>query len=402
MPQSLATFDSALKDDYGPGLREATNNSNPVFTETGTNTEDIVGRQAVWSVHIGRSSSSSARAEGSPLASADRQRYVQARDDLAYVYHTIKVTGPAKHLTQNDRGSFARALETEIKGAEKDLKNDMAREVFGQNVTLNSVSYNGVIGLATNVSGAVITLGNISASEMRYFWVNQDIEVIDGTLATSRGHSTVSAKSVANKTITLTAIPAGTATSDAIVRYGNLGNEINGLRFLIASTGAYAGIDPATYPDWAAQAVGSSTTGVSEVFFDQLSESVETDGDGSTPSLFIAEQTQRRKLASQMQAQKRYDGKSRTLTAGWKGLDLDYGTLVADRFCPVTSVFAITPDELVRFIGLDFTWDEDDGKVLYKALDNSDAVEARFKAYINMEATTRNAHAVGTLVAPTF
>lgn len=401
MPQSLATFAEALKDDYGPGLRESVNNSNPVFTETGTNTEDIVGEQAVWSVHIGRSSSTGARADGSPLPSADRQRHVKARDNLAYVYHTIKVSGPAKHLSQNDRGSFARALETEIKGAEKDLKNDMAREVFGQNVTIGSTSYNGTMGKITVVSTNTVTL-NVSASEMRYFWVNQDIEVIDGTTAASRGHSTVTAKSVANKTITLTAAPAGTAVNDYVCRYGNLGNEINGLRFLIATSGSYAGIDPATYPDWAAQGVGSTTTGVSEVFFDQLAESVETDGDGSTPGLFLAEQSQRRKLASQMQAQKRYDGKSSTLKAGWKGLDLDYGTLVADRYCPVPDVFAITKDELVRFIGLDFTWDDDSGSVLYKALDNSDAVEARFKAYINMEATTRNAHGRGTLSTPTF
>ena len=36
MPQSQTNFDAALKDDYGPGLRESINNSNVVWTEATT------------------------------------------------------------------------------------------------------------------------------------------------------------------------------------------------------------------------------------------------------------------------------------------------------------------------------------------------------------------------------
>src|SRR6266568_3528681 len=113
MPQSVTNFDAALKDDYGPGLRESVNNSSPVWTEATRNDEDIVGRQAVWSVHTQRSTSTGARAELAALPSADRQRYSQAKESLAFLYHTIKVSGPAKQLTRNDTGSFLRALESE-------------------------------------------------------------------------------------------------------------------------------------------------------------------------------------------------------------------------------------------------------------------------------------------------
>jgi hypothetical protein len=100
MPQSLTNFDAALKDDYGPGLRNAINNSNPVLTEATRNDEDIVGRRAVWSVHTARSTSTSARGELGSLHSADRQRFAQMSDALKFLYHTIKVSGQAKHLTQ--------------------------------------------------------------------------------------------------------------------------------------------------------------------------------------------------------------------------------------------------------------------------------------------------------------
>jgi hypothetical protein len=206
----------------------------------------------------------------------------------------------------------------------------------------------------------------------------------------------------ATPSITLDAVIAGVADEDYIVRQGNLGNELNGLRFLINATSVYANVDPATVPNWAALTVGSSTTPVSEVLFDQASEKPGTDGDGSNPSLYIVEQDQRRKLASQLQAQKRYDGKQSTLKGGWKGLDLEYGTLVADRFCPSNDGFAINPEKIARFVGLDFTWDDDDGKILYKALDGSDAVEARYKAYINLETPVRNAHTRITFSTATF
>lgn len=404
MPQSLANFDAALKDDYGPGLKNAINNSNPVLTEATRNDEDIVGRRAVWSVHTGRSASTSARAELGVLASADRQRFSQMNEDLAYLYHTIKVSGQAKHLTQGDRGAFARALETEIDGAETDLKNDISRQVFGQKVTANSALVSGVIGtLSTDPgTGTALTFANEPASVMRHFFAGEVIEFVDPATATVRSGGTRTVTTVVTSTRVVNvsaAIDASVASGDYVVRTGNLDNEINGLRFLI-STSAFAGVDPATVPAWGALTFGSSSTGISEVIIDQTQEGVETDGNGETPSLLIGEHAQRRKLASQLQAAKRYDGRQVTLKAGWDGLQVARGTFLVDRYCPTTKMFAINPKYLVRFVGLDWSWDDDDGKVLYKALDDSDAVQARFKTYMNLVTTLRNAHAVLTLSDP--
>jgi hypothetical protein len=406
MPQSITNFDAALKDDYGPGLRESINNSNPVWTEATRNDEDIVGRQAVWSVHTSRSTSTGARAELSALPSADRQRYTQAKQSLAFMYHTIKVSGPAKQLTRNDTGSFTRALEAELSGAEKDLKNDCARQAFGDAPTVNSVVSTGVLA-KISAAGPPLTLqapnGNaITTAEMRYFFVNESVDVINGTTGAVRGTSTVTAISSANGTITLAANPGGTAANDYVVRSGSFQAEMLGLRFLVNNTGVLANIDPATVPTWKSVVVGSSTAGISEVLLDQATEGVETDGDGSTPSIYFVEHSQRRKLASVLQAQKRYDGREVTLTAGWVGLQVARGTLIADRFCPVQDGFAITPKELVRFVGLDFTWDEDDGKVLYKSLLGDDAIEARFKSYQQLITTNRNSHARISMSVPTF
>lgn len=401
MPQSLTNFDNALKDDYSPGLRNAINNSNPVFTEVQENTEDIIGRKAVWSLHSSRSASTGARGELASLPTADRQRYQQLEDTLAYLYHTVKVSGPARHLTRGDEGAFARALESELDGAEKDLKNDVARQVFGQVVTISGTDYTGVLGKITAVSSNTYTLGDVSSSEMRYFFSGQKLDVINGSTAADRSTGEV-VQSVDRSAQTVTVDAASGQVDDYLTREGNLGEEINGLRFLISDTQTYASVDPTSVDSWASQTVGGSSTGISEVLLDEATEAVETDGDGSSPSVYIFEHVQRRKLASVLQAQKRFDGRQTTLTAGWRGLQVARGTLVVDRYCPTTTGWALTPSEIERFVGLDWTFDEDDGKVLFKALDGSDAVEARFKTYMNLEATTRNAHTKITVSEPSF
>ena len=409
MPQSLSNLDAALKDDYGPGLRESVNNSNPVWTEATRNDEDIQGRQAVWAVHTARSTSTGARAELSTLPSADRERYSQAKQTLAFLYHTIKVSGPSIALTRGDDGAFVRALEAEIDGAEKNLKVDCARQAFGDVVTVNSIVQTGVLATVTSDTGTVTTLGSptedetaISAAEMRYFFVGMSVDYLSGTTGALRGTVVLTAVDRVNGTITSAASPAGTTDEDVISRQGSFGAEMLGLRALVKDTGTIANISPTTVPTWAAIKVGSSTTAISEVLFDQATEGVETDGDGSTPNLYFCEHAQRRKLASILQAQKRYDGKQVTLQAGWNGLQLARGVLIADRFCPTNTAFAITPKELVRFVGQDFQWDDRDGKILKPAFDGSDAVEARYLAYQQLMTTNRNSHTLISMATPTF
>lgn len=421
MPQSLTNITNALKDDYSPGLRNAINNSNVIWAEVSRNDTDIVGEQAVWSVKSGRSNSTGSRAELGSLPTADRQRYLKAQDDLSYLYHTIKVSGPAKHLTRNNTGSFVRAVESEVKGAESDMKREAARQSFGQKATVNSALVSGVIATlsadpGTNGNSTGWAFANEPTSVMRHFFVGMQFGVVDPSTGSFRtGIYEVASINVSAKTIVTTqADAAGVASGDMIVRVSGTTNnagtvsqssldaEMNGLRFLIG-TGNYAGITAASNPVWNSITLGSSSTPISEAILDEAVEKVETDGNGSSPSLYITEHAQRRKMASLLQAQKRYEGRELTLTSGWKGLDVARGALVVDRFCPSNKVFCLTMSDLELFVGLDFQWDEDDeGGVFYKALDGSDAIEARYKWYGNLEAPVRNSHSVITLAEPTF
>ena len=409
MPQSLANFDGALKDDYGPGLREAVNYSNVVWSEITKNTEDIQGRQAVWSVHIGESTSTGARGELAPLPTADRNTFQQVRDNLAFLYHTIKVSGPAEALTKGDAGSFTRALESELKFGEKSLKKDCARQSFNAAVSISGTLYLGSLTEDASTASAdtgELTFGNADLAELRYFFRREAIDVIYGSTGLSRGSTAVTAITTSTGRIEFSPTVAGTASGDYIARQGNfqpattLGGELNGLRHLI-SDDLYANVDPATVPEWGAIEFGDGTDEISEILLDQANQKVELDGDGDSPDLWLASKPQVSKLASLLQVQKRYDGKQMKLKAGWTGLQISQGVLVEDRFNPDNKIFGICKSEIARFVGLDFTWDDLGGtSVFYKALDGSDAVEARFKAYQNLNVTNRNSHVVIDLAVP--
>lgn len=407
MPASLTTYDAALKDNYGPGLRNALNNVNAILNEVPINTEDIVGRQAVWAAHTGRSASTGNRGESASLPAAASQAFSQLSRKLVFGYHTIKCTGPALHLTKGDDGAFLRALESELKGAESDIKFDRARQTFGLSRTDGTNLQTGGIGIVSAVATPVVTMATMTKAEMRVFFIGERIDFINPATGlvranTPAGGYTITAINVAATTVTFSqAIDASVIANDYIIRFGNWATEIDGLRTLV-STQKYAGVDPATVPVWGAVTDGSAASTISEVLLNEAAEKVMTDGDGSVPNIWVCEFDQRRKLAAQLQAQKRYDAMQTTLPSGWKGVDIAQGTLVVDRFCPTTIAFGLTTSELARYVGMDWSWDDDSGSVLYKALDDSDAVQARYRVYDQLAAPNRNSHVALTLAVPVF
>lgn len=411
-------FRNAMKIKYGPGLRNAILNANVVWAEVSRKEVEAHGLEVQWSIHTRRSSGTGMAAELGTLPTADRQRYIKPRVSLAYSYHVMSVSGPAMHLSKGKDSAFASAMEEEIQGSEKDIMFDRARQTFGSVKFGNGAYHTGVMAVVNGDPGTGTTLtlddGGVALDEsiMRHFFVGMKLDIVNPADGTVRAGSpvTIDAVNVSARTLTTAAaMNAAIGDNDFVCRTGNYNIEIDGLRALLSAQqpdGAndydYATGDVSANPNWIAAQAGSTTTGISEVLLEQAGELVETDGDGSSADdkLFVCEQSQRRKLASVLQAQKRYDGKQMTLTSGWKGLELSRGTLVADRLCPTTYIFGIHRPEIARLVGLDFQWDEDDGGMFVRGA--TDSIEARFKAYDQLAALNRNSHVQVRVQAPSF
>lgn len=413
MAQSLANFDNALKNVYGPGMRNALNNSNPVLTEVVRDTEHVEGRKCIWNVHTGRSSGVGARKEGVALPTPDRQRTIAPEDTLAYEYATVEVTGQALHLTQNKDAAFAKALEFEMTNIVKDQKVDLARQMYNKAVTINGALANGALARSAGAPSAnVITLEDLSSTTggtadpvvFRYFEEGMLIDAVDAsTGAITEAAMVVTAIDPAAGTITVDDDGA-TADDNYLFRAGNYDageNEINGLPFLLG-TQNYAGVTVSTNPKWAGKQVGSSTSGISENLLMAGTEEVVVSGSGEAPDLGLIAYKQGRKLASLLQTQKRYEPAPLTLTAGWEGIKVAGLDLVFDRFAPERAVYLVKRSELAWFVGLDWDWDTDGGTSVLTKVPGFDKITGDYKAYVNLQTYTRNSHATITLADPTF
>jgi hypothetical protein len=406
--QSLTIFDAALKDDYSPGLRNAVNDGNVLLPEIQRNDKDIVGRQAVWSVHTKRSTSTGARAELAALPPAGAQGYDPPKQKLRFVYHTIKVSGPATELTQNERGAFRRVMEAEMDGAERDLKNDVARELYNSQTNSNDGV---IVNCGTTTASLTVQLQTTTLrADMRMFFAGMYVDITDnaGNLISQGKARKITSISRTNSTITIdtNAVPdvsgAGsgvvtTSSSHFVTRAGSFGSEMVGMRTMIDDGTTFAsvhGLSNATSPAWASVKVGSSTTPISEDLLEQLWDAIGTDGAGDNDEdmLFVTAFEQRRTLANKLQAQKRYDGREITLRAGWRGLQISHGIMGTDKYAPEDRVMAVNRQEMCWFVGRDFGVDVVGGQSLFQALDGTDAWEARIKAYVTLAVTNRNSH----------
>jgi hypothetical protein len=133
MPTSLnvTTASASLKDVYLPVVRDQLNRSNWLLGQVEKNTEDFEGDRGVLDLHVGRSSAVGFRTDGQALPTPDRQKRVKSYVDMRYSYGTIEVTGPTIRKMKSDRGSYVRAVESEMKGITDDLKRDWSRALFG-------------------------------------------------------------------------------------------------------------------------------------------------------------------------------------------------------------------------------------------------------------------------------
>lgn len=402
MPQSRTNYENMLKDVYGKGLRNAINETSVILTEIQRRADkiDFEGLDAVWAVHTGRSNSTASIAELGTLPSADRQKYIRLRQRTKTIVHPIKLSREVIASTRSSTGAFARAMEQEMRGAEADLKNNVGRQIYGTGRVQDdspTVLRTGVIANVDGVVGSVITLVGyeegaeiaFTDGEMRYFFVGMKIDAIDpadGSLESAAGGMEITAIDFAARTITVDDA-TGVSADDWICVHKSYDNEFMGLRVLIndaagdqwdnTNTALIHNASSATNPSWASPVVGSRTTPVDEMLFENAYNESFLNGVGKEPPWILGSVGQRSELASQLQAQKRYDGRQMTLTAGWKGLEIARGTYFADRYAPDDDMFLVDPKELIWFQLEPFQWDDEDGKVLFKT-DDQLAYEARF------------------------
>jgi hypothetical protein len=397
---TFTTADKVLKEDYLPPVREQLNMTNALLAQVEKNSTDIEGRRANLSVHIGRTSAVGARVEGGTLPTASNQGYATELIPVKNVYGRIQVSGPVIAAMKSDKGSFVRAVDSEMKGLTADLKREVNRQLWGTS--------DGIIAAAGTTGNSTTLQLASTASNAQIRQIVDAVTVDIGTAADTDAvvaGAIVSGYSYANKTVTIdSAITTTVASSHKVFKAGvfagganNSTTELTGLQSIVAATGALFNLNPSTagQSSWASYVDSNSGTNrsLSENLLASVIHNVAI-ASGDEPNMAFSSDGVHRSFANLLTSLKRFN-QTVEVKGGFKGLEMTAGggsvPFLWERDCPENKVFLLNTDHLVEFQMSDWSWMDKDGAILSR-VSNTDAYEAVLFKYAELATDKRSAH----------
>ena len=374
-------FNAVLKEFYLPRLTSTINEKRVLMSrlERDTSKTDVSGRHARLPVNIRPSQAIGARADadgGPSLPTPQSQTYVELIIGYAHNYGTVRVTHPVIQASRNDRGSFIRAIGSEMDGIRRDLRNDVNRQLFGDG--------SGVLAANTAVDDGS---GVLTVSAGHKLKIGMVIEAFTEKTGGSQndGDMTVSAVNTSGTAVSVTGASTNIADNDYLFRKGNRGNEMMGLLGIV-DDGTYAstlqGIVRGTYPEWNSTVLSNSGTarGISEDLLDNSLLQSEENSE-SEISLMITSSTQWRKIGQMMTPDRRYST-NMELPGGFTAISWAGVPIVWDRDCPrygqvshdanavdTDFLFGLDESQLALYQLADWDFDDTDGNVLHRRQD---------------------------------
>jgi len=201
---TLTTLSNILKQDYQGPIREQLNQSNVLTSvlKKDVSRTAFRGKEAIIPVHTGRNVGRAFADEGSTLPTAGNQSFAQATWNMTYLYGRIQLTGQTIAASSQDKGSFARALDTEMRGLQKDLSQTINRCLWsdgsGRLCDVAAAS-----GAANNASQKLVTVTSSRFLEvgMPVFIASRDgTKLVNGKNTTTAG---VTVASISGNQVTL-------------------------------------------------------------------------------------------------------------------------------------------------------------------------------------------------------
>lgn len=400
--QNLTTADAILKDLYVGPVVEQLNYKSYLIDQIERQSEFTVdhhGRKAIVPVHKSRNRGRGSRADSGVLPTAGTQAWDDAQIPITRHYQGIELSDASIKATKSNSGAFVELLDAEVKGATKDMKKDVNRQIFGTGT-----------GLLATLSTAITTATNtLTVDSIQYLHIGDPIDIrrkTDGT-AVAGGTATgngIAALNATTKTVTLDAtITTGSVTESdyGIYLEGNRGLEMEGLQSIVSTSRTLHSINSATAGNefWNAQVRNVGTQAASpatagETSFELISDDVGQTGQGET-EVFLTTRGIRRRLADTFQSTKRFTNKEAVqIHGGYSAIMVASGAgevpVVIDDDCPKGQVFAIDKSALRWFQqwGPGFLESPNDGTVFHlKATANAGEREAIWQAWLGWYAT---------------
>jgi len=392
MSSTRTTMDALLKDYYLPGVRKTLNDEVFLLSQIESSSDRVEGRQVIADIRVGRHQGIGARGESGTLPDAGNSTHVNIANTLAYNYGRIQISGPLMRSVNSNRGGFARPLERETRDVVTDLKNDVNRQLYGD----------GTGALCTLTAGttadATLTV-SLSSTQLRQLAKNMIVDIYNG--------GTLQASAVVIDSVSSTAIELTTAVTVSngakLYRQGSKDEEMDGLAKIIAASGVYLTVNPASYPSWVStsNANGGTPRAATEDLFTKTWQDASL-ASGDDIDLWITTPGIHRAVSSDLLSDRRFLNTNK-LKGGYEGIDISAAgqgrrggssvSLVYDKDAPTTKAWGVCSKRLEFQRASDWEFMEEDGTVLSR-VSGKDAYEATLFLYAQPFTDNRGAHAV--------
>lgn len=381
MAFDLTQANAVLKEDYIGPVREQLNNDNYVINKLVQNKQEATGKEFNVPLHTGRNNGIGYRAEGAALPTAGNQKYKTSTANVKYLYGGIEITGPTIKAMRNDKGAFIRAVESEMKGLMKDLKDQRARALFGD----------GTGRLATFAVNT--TVNTLTVDKIKYMQVGMLIDIVNSSGTVTVSGRTITAVDKVAKTITISGAAVTTAATDFVVLSGDYNVEAMGIGGIMSSTLTLQGIDPTAVGNgfWKPGIISNSGTlrALSLPLMRQAADTSELDG--GKIDLITTSYGVRAAYEALLQQNVRYTSPMK-LEGGYDVLEWDGRAMAVDRYHESNRMHFLDTSELDLYQLSDFEWMEDDKGAALAPVPGYDKYAATMFCYETLVTYKRNAH----------
>ena len=386
MGSTLSTFDAILKTQYLGPIREQLNSSSVLYSRLEKNEDSVVGKNFTIPLHYGRNEGVGARGEGGTLPSAGNQAYKECIVPMRYQYGRIQITGPTIKAARSNEGAFLRAVDSEMRGLERDMKSSMNRQAFGDGT--GAIAVCGTTSASTTVVVA-------STAKLR---IGMPIDVlVTSTGATSTGAAGRTVSSITDAThFVISGAAITTDNTFSVYTAGSRGIEMMGLAGIVSATSTLQGLDVATYPWWKATVLanGGTNRAISDTLLQTAIDTLESNSSGMCTAMYTSFGV-RRAYQALLTATKQLVN-TQKLQGGYEAINYLGGShgvipMIADKDAPANKIFIVDEDELAIYRLADFDWMQEDGSILSR-VSGVDAYEAVLYVYQELGTSMRNAH----------
>ena len=386
MGSTLSTFDAILKTQYLGPIREQLNSSSVLYSRLEKNEDSVVGKNFTIPLHYGRNEGVGARAEGGTLPAAGSQAYKECIVPMRYQYGRIQITGPTIKAARSNEGAFLRAVDSEMRGLERDMKSSMNRQAFGDGT--GAIAVCGTTSASTTVVVA-------STAKLR---IGMPIDVlVTSTGATSTGAAGRTVSSITDAThFVISGAAITTDNTFSVYTAGSRGIEMMGLAGIVSATSTLQGLDVATYPWWKATVLANGGTNrpISDTLLQTAIDTLEANSSGMCTAMYTSFGV-RRAYQSLLTNSKQLVN-TQKLQGGYEAISYLGGShgmipIIAEKDADANKIFIVDEDELAIHRLADFDWMQEDGSILSR-VSGVDAYEAVLYVYQELGTSMRNAH----------